>query len=88
VQAHPFRFVKKDWIVAQYFLYNIEDLYYTTRSCEGDISQHNIIHEVCDHYTKYTDGMDIPECGQCWWCEERKWAESRLDEMKQEINNG
>ena len=88
VQAHPFRFVKKDWIVAQYFLYKIEDLYYTTRSCEGDIEQHNIIKEACNHYTKYIDGMDIPTCGQCWWCEERNWAENRLEQMLQEIENG
>ena len=88
VLAHPFRFVKKDWIVAQYFLYKVEDLYYTTRSCEGDIEQHNIIKQACDHYSKYEDGMQIPECGQCWWCEERNWAESRLEQMIQEINNG
>jgi len=88
VMAHPFRFVKKDWIVAQYHLYNITDLYYNTRSCEGDIEQHEIIKEVCGSFKDYKPGMEIPECKQCWWCEERDWADSRLDDMVKEIKNG
>ena len=88
VMAHPFRFVKKDWIVAQYFIYGIEDLYHTTRSCEGDIQQHENVRNACGHFKDYTPGMEIPLCKQCWWCEERDWAESRLDSMLEEIKNG
>lgn len=86
VFAHPFRFVKKDWIVAQYHLYNILFLYYTTRSCEGDINQHDIIKKSCNSFKDYFDGKDIPECGECWWCEERAWAESRTADIIKEIN--
>ena len=86
VFAHPFRFVKKDWIVAQYHLYNILFLYYTTRSCEGDINQHDIIKNACSSFKDYYDGKEIPECGECWWCEERAWAESRVDTIVKEIH--
>ena len=86
--VHPFRFVKKDWIVAQYFIYGINELYYTTRSCEGDIEQHEIIKRSCGHFKDYKDGMDIPLCKQCWWCEERQWAEDRLQETIKEIDRG
>jgi hypothetical protein len=86
VFAHPFRFVKKDWIVAQYHLQNILFLYNTTRSCEGDINQHDIVKQACDSFINYEYGMEIPECGQCWWCEERAWADNRVPEMIKEIN--
>ena len=84
--VHPFRFVKKDWIVAQYHLHEITDLYKLTRSCEGDINHHDNVRAACGHFKDYRDGMVIPECKQCWWCEEREWAESRVDDMIKEIN--
>ena len=83
---HPFKFVKKDWIVAQYHILGILDLYKTTRSCEGDINHHDIIKDTCSNFKKCTNGMTIPECNQCWWCEERHWADSRVPEMIREIN--
>jgi len=88
IQAYPFKFVQKDWIVAQYHLYKIPDLYYTTRSCEGDITLNPKLKEVCGHYKDYKDGMDIPICGECWWCDERDWAERRMPEIVKEIQNG
>jgi len=30
--------------------------------------------------------MFIPECEQCWWCEERKWANNRIQQVIKEIN--
>ena len=84
--AHPFRFVKKDWIVAQYHIHEILDLYNLTRSCEGDINHHDNVRETCGHFKDYKDGMSIPKCGQCWWCEERAWAESQVDKVIKEIN--
>lgn len=86
VFVHPFRFVKKDWIVAQYHIFNILDLYKLTRSCEGDINHHDNVREACGHFKDYKPGMHIPECGECWWCEERTWAESRVPDMLKEIN--
>jgi len=88
VFAHPFRFVKKDWIVAQYHLHNILDLYHLTRSCEGDINHHDVIKQACSDFTDYKEGMHIPECKQCWWCNEREWADSRVTEIITEIKNG
>lgn len=84
--VHPFRFVQKDWIVTQYHLHNILDLYNTTRSCEGDIEINKIINDAVNHYSKYEEGMDIPVCGECWWCHERSWAENRVEEVKKKIN--
>lgn len=86
VFVHPFRFVKKDWIVAQYHINEIIDLYKITRSCEGDINHHDNVREACGHFKDYHEGMHIPECGQCWWCEERSWAESRVQQVIEEIN--
>lgn len=87
VFAHPFRFVKKDWIVAQYHMHKILDLYSITRSCEGDINHHEVVKEACESFSHYKDGMKIPECGECWWCEERNWAQSRVYDMIMEIEN-
>ena len=84
--AHPFRFVKKDWIVAQYHIHNILDLYETTRSCEGDINHHDVVKNACGHFKDYQAGMHIPECGECWWCEERTWAENLVPATIKEIN--
>ena len=84
--VHPFRFVKKDWIVAQYHIHNILDLYNTTRSCEGDINHMENIKESCGHFRDYSAGMYIPECKQCWWCEERDWADKQVKSVIEEIN--
>jgi hypothetical protein len=78
--CHPFRFVKKDWIVAQYFIHNAEDLYNTTRSCEGDINDGKAKEILPNGLDDYKPGMFIPLCGACFWCLERSWAESKLDE--------
>lgn len=85
VFVHPFKFVKKDWIVAQYHLHKILDLYNITRSCEGDINHHAVIKDAIPHFKKYVPGMTVPECHQCWWCEERAWAESRVEKTITEI---
>jgi len=86
VFVHPFKFVKKDWIVAQYYMLNILDLYKLTRSCEGDINHHTVIKNACGHFKDYKPGMDMPICNECWWCKERAWAESRVDQVIEEIN--
>ena len=83
----PFKFVKKDWIVAQYHIQKITDLYNLTRSCEGDINHHDIVKAACNSFKDYTEGMYIPTCGQCWWCEERAWAEAQVQKTITEILN-
>jgi len=76
VSCHPFRFVEKDWIYQQYKHFNILDLYYITRSCEGDT---NVYPEVFNglNYETYTPGQYVPTCEQCFWCLERSWAEKQ-----------
>lgn len=86
--CHPFRFVEKSWIVAQYFIFNKLDLYSMTRSCEGDLEFHSIkklIPSLFDYDpTKHTV-YNIPKCGKCWWCLERDWAETCVDEILKTI---
>lgn len=71
--CHPFRFVQKDWIVGRYKEFNVWDLFETTRSCEGDRIEFPEIFGDLD-YTTYKAGMDVPECGKCFWCQERAWG--------------
>lgn len=85
--CYPFKFVKKDWIIANYYLHNILELLSLTRSCEGDINMHDIIKHYCEDFTKYVPGMYIPECHECWWCKEREWAHSCVDDIIEEIKH-
>lgn len=64
--CHPFRFIDKSWVVAQYRTHNILDLFELTRSCEGEFADID--------YTNYTPGQTVPTCGKCFWCREREWA--------------
>jgi len=84
--CHPFRFVDKSWIVAQYFYYGIEDLFNLTRSCEGDVT-HKKIAPTIPNYQSYKPEMDVPECGTCFWCLERNWALSQLDQTLEKLKN-
>jgi hypothetical protein len=67
--CHPFLYTEKDWIVAQYVKHDILDLLNITRSCEGDFLDLD--------YTNYVPGSIVPECGQCFWCQERRWAKEK-----------
>jgi hypothetical protein len=64
--CHPFLYTEKDWIISQYIKHDILDLLNITRSCEGDFKDLD--------YTNYIPGQEVPECGECFWCQERKWA--------------
>jgi len=66
VASHPFRFVDKSWVLAQYKKLEIMDLFELTRSCEGEFKEIN--------YATYTPGQYVPVCGECFWCKERDWA--------------
>lgn len=88
--CHPFRFVDKSWIVAEYHRLDKLDLYNLTRSCEGDIN-HKTIKSVVTDLESYDPAIHtvetLPTCGDCWWCKERSWAESKLDDTLREMNN-
>jgi len=64
--SHPFRFTSKDWIIKKYNELNLKELLDLTRSCEGEF-------DGLDH-TNYAPGETIPQCGKCFWCQERNWA--------------
>lgn len=83
---HPFRFVDKSWIIAQYYKYKIVDLLEMTRSCEGDVTHKNI-KEVVPNFKSYSPDSKVPECGTCFWCLERNWALSKLDETLEKIKD-
>jgi hypothetical protein len=84
--CHPFRFVDKSWIVAQYYKYNILDLFELTRSCEGDVTHENIKSVVPD-FISYSSDQVVPECGTCFWCLERNWALSNVNEVLEKIKD-
>ena len=71
--CHPFTYVKKDWIVAQYKKLGIMDLFDLTRSCEGDANIYPKVFGDLDYKT-YVPGSPVPTCGKCFWCKERQWA--------------
>ena len=86
--VHPYRYVQKDWIIAQYHLHGAVDLFNMTRSCEGDINLNASVKAACPTPRDYKHGVtEVPECGECFWCLERNWALSRLDETIEAINN-
>lgn len=64
--CHPFLYTTKDWIVKKYKEFGIINLFNITRSCEGEFSELD--------YTNYKPGQAVPECGKCFWCQEREWA--------------
>lgn len=74
--CHPFIFSSKDWILKQYIDLNILDLFKITRSCEGDLNSQPNVFKGLDYKT-YTPSMFVPECGSCFWCQERNWAKSK-----------
>ncbi len=67
--CHPFLYTEKDEIIAQYVSNNILDLLNITRSCEGDFADID--------YTTYTPNQIVPECGECFSCQERNWAKEK-----------
>ena len=84
---HPFRFVQKDWILAQYHLHGVVDLLNTTRSCEGDLNDKEIkeLFPTLDDY-EYKKGAYLPQCGHCFWCLERNWATDKIEETIAKLN--
>lgn len=85
--AHPYRFVEKDWIISQLYIHDAVDLFELTRSCEGDIKLNPALAEVVPTPRSYTHPMYVPLCNECFWCKERSWALSKLEETLTEIKN-
>lgn len=65
----PWYNINKQEIAKMYDEELLKDLFAITRSCEYDPT------------SSYFDNIENPQdghCGECWWCEERKWAFGRL----------
>jgi hypothetical protein len=81
--VHPWKLIKKDFILGQYYRRGWEELLNTTRSCEGD---KNLFPDgPFEDYTTYEHGTsELHECHEvsdtkeewCYWCAEREWAKA------------
>ena len=75
----PFKYVEKDWIVAQYKIFGQWNLFETTRSCEGNFITSQEIRRTITSLSQYTPNKKVEVCKLCFWCREREWALDRLD---------
>lgn len=73
--CHPLLFTSKDWIIKNYVELDLLDFLQITRSCEGDqVSDAELFRNL--NYETYQPFAHVPECGHCFWCQERNWAKS------------
>jgi hypothetical protein len=66
----PFEFIQKNWVMAQYKNFGLEELLELTRSCEGSTTALNAIHGEGNWTTRGSDYV----CGYCFFCDERQWG--------------
>jgi hypothetical protein len=64
---NPFVLITKNWIMAQYDNFNLQDLLLLTRSCEADI---NVLGDIWAN----VENEQPPVCGHCFFCKERQWG--------------
>lgn len=64
--VNPFGLLRKNYTMAQYINYDLDELLQLTRSCEGDAQ---LFGDEYRHNGKYP-----PECGFCFFCEEKHWG--------------
>ena len=61
----------------QYKDFNLTNLLKLTRSCEGDNMLYPDVYKGLDYKT-YVPDQSVPECNQCFWCQERHWAMKKV----------
>lgn len=66
----PFEHIQKNWVMAQYENFGLEDYMMMTRSCEGGNFRMN---KVFGEGKWDTEGSKYV-CGECFFCNERSWA--------------
>lgn len=71
---NPFALVQKDWIMAQYKNFELQDLLPLTRSCEADA-------KVLGEMWLDIKDQQPPACGQCFFCKERQWGSDNMDKF-------
>jgi hypothetical protein len=64
---NPFALVQKDWVMAQYENFELQDLLALTRSCEADT-------RVLGEMWLNINDQQPPACGSCFFCKERQWG--------------
>jgi hypothetical protein len=70
IKNSPFGFIQKNWVMAQYKNFDIEDLLELTRSCEGSSK---ILNDKFGSENWTSRGSDYV-CGNCFFCSERQWG--------------
>jgi hypothetical protein len=75
--CHPFSFTDKEWIMQQYKNFDRIDLLKLTHSCEGDDNLYPEVYQGLDYRT-YVPDQIVPECGKCFWCQERHWGMKKV----------
>jgi len=71
----PFEFIQKNWVMAQYKNFGLEDLLELTRSCEGSSTALNAMHGEGKWTIRGSDYV----CGYCFFCRERQWGTDNSD---------
>jgi hypothetical protein len=66
----PFEFIQKNWVMAQYKNFGLEDLLELTRSCEGSTMTLNKKFGEGNWTTRGSDYI----CNECFFCGERQWG--------------
>ena len=69
---NPFALVQKDWVMAQYENFKLQELLDLTRSCEADT-------KVLGEMWLYIEDEQPPACGYCFFCKERQWGIDNQD---------
>jgi hypothetical protein len=70
----PFKLINKDWVMAQYVNFQLEDLAKLTKSCNTGEQ------EIIKKFGSKIEGNDMQKyaCGECFFCHERAWAEDNI----------
>ena len=71
---NPFALVQKDWVMAQYKNFGLQDLLDLTRSCEADT-------KVLGEMWMHIEDEQPPACGYCFFCKERQWGTDNMDKF-------
>lgn len=78
-KINPFALIYKNWIIAQYENFNLNNLLSVTRSCQVTTN------EISE---PWTIGEKYPEeCGNCFFCIEKNWAFDNINEHLLEDQN-
>lgn len=70
IRYSPFEFIQKNWVMAQYKNFGLQDLLELTRSCEGSSTTLDLTFGKGQWTTRGSDYV----CNNCFFCSERQWG--------------